>query len=295
VITTEVVVDGLAFPECPRWRPDGLWLSDQHALDILRIAPGATTATAVATVDGGPSGLGWLPDGTLVAVSMLDHRLVAVVPSDGTGPAAVETLFDLSTLNPGPSNDMVVDARGRCYIGNIGFDYYGGAPMRPTVLVLADPAHRGEEDRQALRVVAEDLAIPNGMVITPSEDELIVAESGGRRLTSYRIAADGSLSDRQVFADLGDETPDGICLDAEGGVWFGSIGRREVVRVTRGGRVTDRVSTGERHAVACMLGGDDRRTLYVTTTGTLDHHVTVAMRSGAVEACRVAVPGAGRP
>jgi sugar lactone lactonase YvrE len=254
------------------------------------------TAEVMATVEGGPSGLGWLPDGTLLAVSMLDHRLVAVpAAGDGSGPASVVTLFDLAALNPGPSNDMVVDALGRCYIGNIGFDYYGGAPMQPTVLVLADPARRGTEDRQALRVVAEDLAIPNGMVITPSEDELIVAESGARCLTSYRIEADGSLSGRRLFADLDGETPDGICLDAEGAVWFGSIGRKEVVRVTRGGRVTDRVSTGVRHAVACMLGGEDRRTLYVTTTGTLDHHVTVAMRSGAVEACTVAVPGAGRP
>jgi sugar lactone lactonase YvrE len=294
VITTEVVVDGLAFPECPRWRPDGLWLSDQHSHDILRIGPGPK-AEVMATVEGGPSGLGWLPDGTLVAVSMLDNRLVQVEPARGGGAASVATLFDLSPLHPGPSNDMVVDGAGRCYIGNIGFDYYGGAPMRPTVLVLADPARRGTEDRLALRVVADDLAIPNGMVITPSDDELIVAESAASRLTSYRIEPDGSLVDRRVFADLGGETPDGICLDADDGVWFGSIGRREVVRVARGGRVTDRVSTGERHAVACMLGGDDGRTLYVTTTGTLDHHVTVAMASGAVEACRVAVPGAGRP
>jgi sugar lactone lactonase YvrE len=163
------------------------------------------------------------------------------------------------------------------------------------VVVLADPARRRAEDGLALRVVADDLSVPNGMVITPSEQELIVAESMAHRLTSYRIEPDGSLADRRVFADLGDETPDGICLDAEDGVWFGSIGRHEVVRVERGGRVTDRVSTGEREAVACMLGGDDRRTLYVTTTGTLDHRATVAMATGAVEACRVAVPGAGRP
>ncbi len=119
-------------------------------------------------------------------------------------------------------------------------------------------------------MVAEDLVVPNGSVITPAGDRLIVAETMAHRLTSFHIAADGSLDDRQVFADLGDESPDGICLDADGGIWFASIAERQVVRVEEGGKVTERVSTGARRAIACILGGKDGRDLYDCTAGTLD-------------------------
>jgi sugar lactone lactonase YvrE len=319
--TTQVLVDGLAFPECPRWRPDGLWFSDQHGGQIWRIGSDGT-AEAMADVPGGPSGLGWLPDGTLLAVSMHEKKLFEVTfagaGSDAADDGAVLTVVaDLEPYNPGLSNDMVIDATGRCYIGNIGFDVYGGETMRPTVLVLVEPLaalgaepsgdERSGDERLAdeqsgnvrplvePRVVADDLVIPNGTVITPAGDRLIVAESMAQRLTSFRIAADGSLEDRRLFADLGDESPDGICLDADGGIWFASIREHQVVRVEEGGTVTERVSTGDRRAIACMLGGDDRRDLYVCATGTLDPEKSVAERSGAIEVCRVDVPGAGLP
>ena len=325
--STQVVVDGLAFPECPRWRPDGLWFSDQHGGQIWRIGPDGT-AEAMADVPGGPSGLGWLPDGTLLAVSMHEKKLFAVTfGGAGSGAsdegAVLTVVADLAPYNPGLSNDMVVDAIGRCYIGNIGFDIYGGAELCPTVLVLVDLVVRGfagasgdaagasgdaagasgdalplaEPERSLIepRVVADDLLVPNGAVVTPAGDRLIVAETMAQRLTSFHIAGDGSLDDRRLFADLGDESPDGICTDAEGGIWFASLRGHQVVRVEEGGRVTERISTGDRRAIACMLGGDDRRDLYVCTTRTLDPVKSVGMRSGAIEVCRVDVPGAGLP
>ena len=309
--TTEVVVDGLAFPECPRWRPDGLWFSDQHGGQIFRIKPGGT-AEVMAEIPGGPSGLGWMPDGTLLAVSMHEKKLFEVAVADpdsasapiGKG-AALTVVSDLGPYHPGLSNDMVVDAMGRCYIGNIGYDIYGGEERRTTVLVLVDPStgrggndagHSGHE-RPLIepRVVADGLMVPNGAVITPAGDRLIIAESLAQRLTSFRIAADGSLGDRQVFADLGEETPDGICLDADGGIWFASVHEHQVVRVEEGGTVTDRIATSGRRAIACMLGGDDRRDLYVCATRTLDPNESREVLSGSIEVCRVDVPGAGLP
>ena len=311
--TTEVVVDGLAFPECPRWRPDGLWFSDQHGGQIFRIGPGGA-AEVMAEIPGGPSGLGWTPDGTLLAVSMHEQKLFEVAfadPGSDSGSAPIgdgvvlTVVSDLGPYHPGLSNDMVVDATGRCYIGNIGYDIYGGEERRTTVLVLVDPTTgRGPADAVARghdrplvepRVVADDLMVPNGTVITPAGDRMIIAESLAQRLTSFRIAGDGSLSDRQVFADLGEETPDGICLDADGGIWFASVHEHQVVRVEEGGTVTDRIATSGRRAIACMLGGDDRRDLYVCATGTLDPTKSREILSGSIEVCRVDVPGAGLP
>jgi sugar lactone lactonase YvrE len=309
--TTEVVVDGLAFPECPRWRPDGLWFSDQHGGQIFRIGPGGG-AEVMAQIPGGPSGLGWMPDGTLLAVSMHEKKLFAVAladPDSGSVPigegAALTVVSDFGPYHPGLSNDMVVDAMGRSYIGNIGYDIYGGEERRTTVLVLVDPtAERGPADAVASghdrplvepQVVADDLMVPNGTVITPAGDRMIIAESLAQRLTSFRIAADGSLSDRQVFADLGEETPDGICLDADGGIWFASVNEHQVVRVEEGGRVTDRIATSGRRAIACMLGGDDRRDLYVCATRTLDPNKSREILGGSIEVCRVDVAGAGLP
>jgi sugar lactone lactonase YvrE len=308
--TTEVVVDGLAFPECPRWRPDGLWFSDQHGGEIFRIESGGG-AEVMAEIPGGPSGLGWMPDGTLLAVSMHEKKLFEVAVADrdsGSAPAgeaALTVVSDLEPFHPGLSNDMVIDATGRCYIGNIGYDIYGGEERRTTVLVLVDlTSGRARAGAEQLghdgtlvepRVVANDLMVPNGTVITPAGDRMIIAESLAQRLTSFRIAADGSLSDRQVFADLGEETPDGICLDAHGGIWFASVNEHQVVRVEEGGTVTDRIATSGRRAIACMLGGDDRRDLYVCATRTLDPNKSREILGGSIEVCRVDVPGAGLP
>lgn len=290
---TEPFVDGLAYPECPRWHDGAVWLSDQHAGAVVRVDLSGSSEV-VARLAAEPAGLGWRPDGTLLVVSMHDHRLLAVDPDpgdpDGT---SFSPVADLSPFHPGLSNELLVDPAGRAYVGNIGFDFYGGDDPRPTVVVLVDPDG-------GVRVAADDLLVPNGMVLTPDGETLIVAESFAHRLTAFTVAADGSLGGRRVFADLGEEIPDGICLDADGAVWFASIARHEVVRVLPGGpagrgRVDERVSTGDREAVACMLGGPDRRRLFVCTTLHLDPEHSVPARSGRLEVVDVAVPGAGLP
>ena len=288
---TEPFVDGLCYPECPRWHDGAVWLSDQHAGVVVRVAMsdsgGSGTVEEVAALPTEPAGLGWAPDGTLRVVSMHDHRLLSLDLAAGAD-GRFELVADLSAFHPGLSNELLVDPAGRAYVGNIGFDYYGGDDPRPTVVVLVDPDG-------TVRVAAADLLVPNGMVLTPDGRTLVVAESFAHRLTAFTVAADGSLADRRVFADLGDDIPDGICLDAEGGVWYAAIGRHEVVRVVSGGQVTDRVSTGDREAVACVLGGPDRRRLFVCTTLHLDPEHSVPARSGRLEVVDVAVPGGCLP
>lgn len=278
-LTTQTLLDGLAFPECPRWHDGALWFSDQHEGTVWRVEPGGQ-ATAVLTVPGGPGGLGWAPDGAMLVVSMGERLLLRV---EGHGPIPVA---DMSAWHPGLSNDMVVSSAGISYVGNIGYDYHQGDKPRPTVLTAVNAA--GE-----VSVAAEDVFVPNGMVITPDGATLILAESMGHRLTAFDIGPDGALSGRRIFADLGREIPDGICLDADGGVWYGWPSGREVVRVIEGGTVTDRISTGGRFAVAPTLGGPDGRTLFVCTSGHLLPPETVENRTGRIEYAQVKVPGAG--
>lgn len=272
-----VVAEGFAHPECPRWHDGALWFSDQHAGEVVRVEPTGEVERVV-RVEGRPSGLGWRPDGTLLVVSMLDKRLLALHDHELT----VVATFD--DVHGGPSNDMVVDGRGRAYVGNIGFDFYSGEEGRPTVLTMV-------EVDGTVRVVADDLLVPNGAVITPS-GQLVIAESWRNRLTCFDIADDGGLANRAVFADLGAGTiPDGICLDAEGAVWFASLHDRfEVVRVARGGEVLDRVPTGTHEPIACVLGGDDGRTLFVCTSEHLKPEESVVARTGRIEAVTVDVP-----
>jgi sugar lactone lactonase YvrE len=185
-------------------------------------------------------------------------------------------------------NDMVVDRLGRAYIGNFGYDIMAGADYEPANLVLVLPT--GEA-----RVVAEDLAFPNGAVILDGGETLVVAESVGGRLTAFDIVTDGSLSGRRVYADLGDQTPDGICLDQEGGIWVSSFEHDVYLRVLEGGEVTDRVPVPGRRAVACQLGGADGRTLFCLTCEVTWEEICAGGARARVETARVAVPGAGSP
>ena len=232
-------------------------------------------------VPGQPSGLGWLPDGRLLVVSMLDRRLLRL---DDEGLVEVA---DLSALATGPCNDMVVDAEGRAYVGNFGFDRHQGEEPRTAVLVRVDPDGR-------VTVADEELWFPNGSVITPDGRTLIVGETRAARLTAWDRAPDGSLSRRRVFAELGQNVPDGICLDAEGAVWCADPRNNEIIRVVEGGEVVQRISSGRLGAYACMLGGEDRRTLFVCTNATSGPAAAEA-RAGRVEYARVDVPGAGLP
>lgn len=275
-------LDRLAFPESPRWHEGALWFSDFYTRCVQRVTPDGRCET-VLEVPGQPSGLGWLPDGRLLVVSMMDRCLLRL---DGS---TLSLVADLSGLAPFHCNDMVVDAQGRAYIGNFGFDMHARATPRPTGLILVEPDGRA-------RVVAEDLHFPNGAVITPDGRTLIIAESYAGLLTAFDIAADGSLASRRVWARLPERVaPDGICLDAEGAVWLASPMTREVLRVREGGAVMQRVATPGQ-AVACMLGGVDWRTLYVLSGKVmLTPQESLALRTGAIHAMPVAVGGAGRP
>jgi sugar lactone lactonase YvrE len=276
-------VKGLAFPESPRWHDGALWFSDFYTRRVSRVTPDGRME-AVVEVPGQPSGLGWLPDGRLLVVSMNDQRLLRL---DAGGLIEVA---DLSPLAPAPCNDMLVDAHGRAYIGNFGFDLQARAPFAATSLIMVTA------DGVA-RVVAKDMHFPNGTVLTPDGRTLIVGESYGQRLTAFDVQADGTLSNRRIWAQLHGKGvgPDGICLDAEGAVWLASPVTREVLRVREGGEVTHRIPTADQ-TVACMLGGADRRTLFVLTGRVLvTPEESLAQRSGMIFTARVDVPGAGMP
>ena len=284
-LTPSVLLHGLVFPEGPRWHDGRLWFSDILAQRVMTVDPKGRSQ-AVVSVPQRPSGLGFLPDGQLLVVSMGDGLLLRL---DSEG---LHTLADLGALGSVMPNDMVVDKEGRAYIGDVAFDISAGPP-RPGKLILATPG------RDA-RVVAEGLNYPNGMVITPDEKTLIVAETMGRCLTAFDIAADGSLSGRRPFANLGVSamggvTPDGICLDAEGAVWVGSPLTSEFVRVQEGGAITHRIPVPGKWAVACMLGGEDRRTLFLCTAETTLQDLGQGKSVGWIETVRVEVAGAGLP
>jgi sugar lactone lactonase YvrE len=278
---SRIIAEGLVFPEGPRWHAGELWFSDMLGGVVMRVGPDGTLHRVV-EVPAQPSGLGWLPAGQLLIVSMLDRRLLRI------DPGAAALVADLSRLAPQQCNDMVVDAKGRAYIGNFGFDLPGGAAPLPTGLIMVAP------DGGA-RVVADGLLFPNGCVITPDGETLIVGETFGARLTAFSIAPDGSLHNRRTWASLPGRSPDGICLDADGAVWVASPPTREVVRVRAGGRITHRVKT-ESQAIACTLGGADRRELFVLS-GHVSFDPTKARKycSGRINSVRVDVPGAGFP
>jgi sugar lactone lactonase YvrE len=280
-LTSRVLLDGLVFPEGPRWHDGKLWFSDMHATKVMTVDP-AGHAQEVVAVPELPSGLGFLPDGRLLIVSMRNRLLLRLDPE------GLQTVADLSPLVSGDINDMVVDAQGRAYIGSFGFDLLGGAQPQPANLVLVSP------DGSA-RVVAENLQFPNGAVMSPDGKTLIVAESFASRLTAFAVAPDGSLSGRRIFAELGERTPDGICLDAEGAVWVSSFSTDEFVRVTEGGRVTHRVPVAGKRAVACMLGGEGRQTLFLLTAETSIEELAQGKSAGYIETVQVEIPGAGLP
>jgi len=276
-----VLVDGLMFAEGPRWREDRLWFSDMHALVVMTVDEQGHSERIV-DVPNSPSGLGWLPDGRLLIVSMNDRTLMRR-ENDGS----LTSVADLSALAPYHINDMIVDAQGRAYIGNFGFRLHDGEEPRSTVLILVTP------DGEA-RVVADEVWFPNGMVITPDARTLVVGETFAGTLTAFDIEADGSLANRRTWATLDGAVPDGICLDAAGGIWVASPVSAEVLRVEEGGTVTDRIKVSTQ-AFACMLGGADGRTLFVCTAEDSDPDKCREQRSGRIEAFEVEVARAGLP
>jgi sugar lactone lactonase YvrE len=276
--STTPLVDGLAFGEGPRWHDGRLWFSDMYDHRVKAVDPAGKLEDVVEIQPGKPSGLGFREDGTLLIVSMDDRRLLAY---DGSRTTEVA---DLSAAAPADCNDMAVDADGRAYVGNFGV--LEGKVRRPTTLVVVDPDG-------AARVAADGMHFPNGIAITEDGTTLVVAETTAHRLTAFSIGPAGELGDRRVLAQFEERIrPDGICVDADDGVWLATV-NPEVIRVDRNGEVTDTIPTGNK-AFACMLGGDDRRTLFVCTAAPEYDHMEDT-RSGAIETVEVEIPGAGRP
>lgn len=279
--TPELLLDDLVFAEGPRWHDGRLWFSDMHAREVVAVDECGKRAT-IAEVPGSPSGLGWLPDGRLLVVSMEDRRLLRM--EEGR---LVEHA-DLSALAPFHLNDMVVDARGHAFVGNFGFDLHGGEKTRPTCLIHVAPDGRA-------RIAAEDLGFPNGSVVTPDGGTLIVAESFAQRLTAFDVAADGTLSRRRVWAEL-DFVPDGIALDVDGCVWAAyPVTPGSFRRVAAGGAVLQQIDAGGRGGFACALGGADRRTLFLLEAFDSSPHAHLQRGNARIRTVRVETPGAGLP
>lgn len=273
------LTDGFVFLEGPRWHDGALWVSDMWGHEVLRVTEDGARET-ICAVPGRPSGLGFLPDGTPLVVSMEDRCVMRV--EDG----ALALHADLSSLAGGDCNDMWVDASGRAYVGNFGYDLFGGATPAKADLIVVEP------DGSA-RTAAAQLDFPNGMTLVEEGRMLVVAESWSARLLAFDRHADGSLSHRRVFAGLGNRSPDGIYADAADGVWVACYDTKEFIRVREGGQITDRVGTGERHAIACALGGADGRSLFCLTFAGDFAAMGSGARHAAIETARVDVPAAG--
>lgn len=280
-LTPRTLLSDVAFGEGPRWRDNRLYFSDMHSQKVLTVDLEGGREE-VCFVPNDPSGLGWLPDGRMLVVSMQDRRLLCL-EEDGS----LREVADLSGLAPFHCNDMVVDEYGRAYVGNFGWDLHAGGKPRGTNLILVTP--EGET-----RVVAEDLEFPNGAIITDDGTTLVIGETMGRKLTAFDVQSDGSLSNRRVWAATPEILPDGICLDAEGAIWVASPVSRGCFRVLEGGEVTHKVEV-ETQAYACMLGGPDRRHLFICTAGESEPEACKKNRDGRIEVVEVATPGAGRP
>ena len=275
----DILIDGLLFGEGPRWHQGALWLSDMHAQQVLKVSSDGTKEVIVEIASDQPSGLGWLPNGDLLIVSMTDRALLRY---DGY---ELAHHADLSELASWYCNDMVVDHQGRAYVGNFGFDLHNNAPMKTAELICVEP--NGEA-----RVVAEDLSFPNGTVITPDGQTLIVGESFGGKLTAFTIEENGDLKAPRTWADLPEgSVPDGICLDADGGIWCASPTSNECLRIIEGGEVTHRIEL-ERLGIACMLGGDK---LYVLTSTSSHPDECKERKDARIEIYDAPHPGAGLP
>ena len=279
VVESEPVLlaDGFIFGEGPRWHDGMLWFSDMHGEAVYTVTLSGDVTRRLHLPGKKPSGLGFLPDGSTLVVSMTD-RAVLRLAHDGS--VQVHAAFD--DLVQDEINDMVVAPDGTAFVGS-----YSLAPDSG-VIVRVSPDGTSQ-------IAADGLNFPNGAVITADGRTLIVAESMARRFTAYDIADDGTLSGRRIVATTQDTAPDGIALDADGGIWAGFPLGHEFRRVLPGGEVTDRVSVGEDMAIACALGGDDRRTLFLLSARSWDAKALDGARTGSVKTVRVSVPGVGTP
>ena len=286
-------IEGLHFGECPRWHDGRLWYADFYSHTVSSAGELGDVRVEV-EVPGDPAGLGWLPDGRLLVVARMPRTVLRLEP-DGR-------LVEHGDLNPIAAfygNDMVVDGAGRAYVGNFGFDLDGFIEEKGQVALVEPPGPpttsliRIDPDGSA-QVAAEGMSFPNGTVITPDGGTMIIAETLAGQLTAFDVSEGGQLSRRRVWASLSWCAPDGICLDADGRVWVSNAISPECILVAEGGDIVDRVTTSQ-PCFACMLGGNDRRTLYLMTAPTSTESQARAARSGRIEQARVEVAGAGLP
>lgn len=292
------LLSGGSFFECPRWHDGRWWVSDFYRHTVQAVTPDGMAET-VLEVPGQPSGLGWMPDGALVVVSMKDRRLLR---RDDSG--AVEQVADLRAWCGGHANDMVVDAAGRAYVGNFGFDLMGRGTPRTAGLVRVDPDG-------TVTAATDGLMFPNGMVITADGSTLVVAETLGDRFSAFTVEDDGTLTDWRVWAQLAatpdhgslDEVldalevaPDGCAMDVEGHIWAADTVGRRAIRLAPGGDIVDEVSPPDNlNVFACMLGGDQGDTLLLCTAPDFLEHRRARARESVLWTTRVDVPHAGRP
>jgi sugar lactone lactonase YvrE len=282
----EVLASGLRFGEGPRWHSGKLWFSDMYDHAVKTVDLDGDVQVKV-ELPGQPSGLGWLPDGTLLMVLMRERQLLRLDHD------RLVIHADLGGVATWHCNDMVVDDTGRAYVGNFGFDLHAAEASGDWSAMCAASMAIVEPDG-SVAVAATDLRFPNGTVISPDGRTLVVAESMGRCLTAFDRADDGTLSNRRVWADLGDRVPDGICLDAEGCIWVANAGANECFRVAEGGQVLEILET-DRRCFACMLGGPDGRHLFVLTSKQSSPTGCLSEREAQVLVTMVATPHAGRP
>jgi sugar lactone lactonase YvrE len=288
---TRLLAEGIYFGEGPRWHDGRLWFSDFYAKAVKSVSLAGDLRTEF-EIDDRPSGLGWMPDGSLLMVSMTRRQVLRRFP-DG----AIRIHADLGHLAAFHCNDMVVDTKGRAYVGNFGFDLDAELETRGVEAVLADhPTAKlaNVAPDGAVTVAAEDMHFPNGSVITPDGRTLIVGETLGACLTAFDIQADGSLSGRRVWADIRPRVPDGICLDADGAIWVANPIAPECALIGEGGVVKEVVGTGD-PCYACMLGGEDGRTLFMLTATTSIAHEAARDPKGKLVIATVDTPRAGLP
>ena len=277
----ELLVDGLDFGEGPRWHDGRLWYSDFYQHRVYAVSPGGARETILDLGSEQPSGLGWMPDGSLLVVAMTARRVLRVADGEVTIHA------DLSEIATWHCNDMVVAADGTAYVGNFGWDieHDRGHPLAATLAVVRPDG--------SVQSGPGDLLFPNGSVITPDGSTLVIAETFGGRFSAFPLDADGCPGEGREWAPVPGAAPDGCTLDSDGGIWFADAAGSGLVRVLEGGTITDRLPTPQ-PAYACMLGGDDGRTLFILTAPGAG-----ADRAGTGEGCiwttTVEHAGAGLP
>jgi sugar lactone lactonase YvrE len=292
----KTLISGLSFTECPRWHDGRLYFSDFYTRLVFAVAPDGTKEI-IAEVPGQPSGLGFSPDGRMLIVSMRDRKIMLRELD-----ASLVEYVDLSGLAPWYLNDMLVDSQGRAWVGNFGFDLMGGAKVTTTNLICVDPDG-------CAKVAADGLGFPNGMVLTPNGNTLIVAETTMNRLSAFEVAS-GVLGKRRTWAAFGasptstdfgelfsqvEVMPDGICLDAEGAIWVADAKNGRCIRMAEGGTVLEELKTDSLGAFACMLGGADGRTLFLCVAPTFHEAEASANHRAAIWMTHVDVPRAGLP